>query len=421
MDATVFYRFEQGFSMVPVYFWLPALGCLGMGFMFLNVSAVAEQFRLLFDLNYAGLGVFLSAPFWAHTLVQIPAGLIVDRLGTLRALVLSCVLCAAACFVPLLAPHSLWLAVVMRLIVGLATGLLFLAVVSAVKLLCPPVYMSRAQGLQGAAFSLGTMVPFVLLPWFGGFGWAAAYALGGLLPVVLLVLLVVTPLAPLRQESAAASLSLKELLAVLGRVAHNRRLWYIGCCHGFSFGTITALGNWLTVMLADSSKASGQVVAGSGGGAVAAWSLATSMVLLAGTFARVAGGELGRTMPKPRLLALLVAGIGLFYLLVALACSSWVSNVWMLLGFALPLAMCCGGTYATVFTLTIEVAGARQTATAIGFMSMLANCVNVALILLMGVVRQYAGGFAPAMCLVGLSVWALILWGRKIDWRSRQK
>ena len=237
----------------------------------------------------------------------------------------------------------------------------------------------------------------MLLPWFGGFGWAAAYALGGLLPLVLLVLLVVTPLAPLRQEPSSASLSFKELLAVLGRVAHNRRLWYIGCCHGFSFGTITALGNWLTVMLA------------------------TSLVLLAGTFARLAGGELGRSMPRHRLLALLAAGIGLFYLLVALACSSWVSNVWLLLGFALPLAMCCGGTYATVFTLTIEVAGASQTATAIGFMSMLANCVNVALILLMGVVREYVGGFAPAMCLAGLSVWALVLWGRKIDWRSRQE
>ena len=158
MDATVFYRFAQGFSMVPVYFWLPALGCLGMGFMFLNVSAVAEQFRLLFDLNYAGLGVFLSAPFWAHTLVQVPAGLIVDRLGTLRALALSCVLCAAACFVPLLAPHSLWLAVVMRLIVGLATGLLFLAVVSAVKLLCPPVYIAGRKACKA--------LPLAWEPWF---------------------------------------------------------------------------------------------------------------------------------------------------------------------------------------------------------------------------------------------------------------
>ena len=45
----------------------------------------------------------------------------------------------------------------MRLVVGLATGLLFLSVVSAVKALCPPAFLNRAQGLQGAAFSLGTM------------------------------------------------------------------------------------------------------------------------------------------------------------------------------------------------------------------------------------------------------------------------
>ena len=161
--------------MVPVYYWLPALGCLGMGFMFLNVSAVAEQFRSLFCLNYAGLGVFLSAPFWAHTLVQVPAGLVVDRLGTLRTLALSALLCAAGGFVPLLLPHNMVLAVCMRMLIGLATGLLFLSMVSAVKTLCPPAFMSRAQGLQGAAFSLGTMVPFIVLPYFGESGWASMY------------------------------------------------------------------------------------------------------------------------------------------------------------------------------------------------------------------------------------------------------
>lgn len=416
--------------MFPVYYWLPALGCLGMGFMFLNVSAVAEQFRLLFDLNYASLGVFLSAPFWAHTLVQVPAGLIVYRLGTLRALVLSCVLCAAACFIPLLAPHSLWLAVFMRLIIGLATGLLFLAIVAAVKVLCPPAYMSRSQGLQGAAFSMGTMVPFVVLPGFGPWGWSAAYVLGGLLSVLLLILLLFTPLAPLRQESAAATRSsFSELLAVVRHVAHNRRLWFIGCCHGFSFGTITALGNWLAVMLADcasantiaSAKASAKASAGAGGGGtVEAWALPTSTVLLAGTLARVAGGELGNAMPKQRLLALLVAGIGLFYLLLALTFYTWAGNTWVLLGFAFALALCCGGTYATVFTLTIEAAGSSQMATAIGFMSMLANCVNVGLIVLMGVVREHTGGFAPALCITGLCAWGLLLWGRSIDWQGSE-
>lgn len=401
--------------MVPVYYWLPALGCLGMGFMFLNVSAVAEQFRSLFDLNYAGLGVFLSAPFWAHTLVQVPAGLVVDKLGTLRALVLSCLLCAAGGLLPLLAPQSLLLAVGMRMVIGLATGLLFLSVVSAVKALCPPAFMSRAQGLQGAAFSLGTMVPFVVLPRFGDNGWMAAYILGAVLPVVLLISLAFTPLAQLRREQAALpgqTDSAGNLLRVLGQVARNKRLWFIGCCHGFSFGTITALGNWLSVMLADSARAGVDV----GASNAEAWALPTSLVLLAGTLARIAGGELGRTMPKQKLLVGLVLGIGLFYLLLALA-----GNVWMLLSLAFALALCCGGTYSSVFTMTIDAAGTNHTATGIGFMSMLANCVNVGLILLMGVVREYAGGFGPALAACGLCAIALVLVGRKFDWNSDEK
>lgn len=398
--------------MIPVYYWLPALGCLGMGFMFLNVSAVAEQFRSLFSLNYAGLGVFLSAPFWAHTLVQVPAGLVVDRLGTLRTLALSAFLCAAGGFAPLLLPHNMVLAVCMRMLIGLATGLLFLAMVSAVKTLCPPAFMSRAQGLQGAAFSLGTMVPFVVLPYFGKNGWAAAYILGGLMAVALLASLLCPPLAPLRRETGTKSTSAGNVLHVLGQVARNRRLWFIGCCHGFSFGTITALGNWLSVMLADS--ASSGAVAGSS--TAEAWALPTSLVLLAGTLARIAGGELGRALPKQKLLVGFVLGIGLFYLLLALAGSTW-----MLLACAFALAVCCGGTYASVFTLTIEAAGANHTATGIGFMSMLANCVNVGLILLLGVVREYLGGFAPALALCSVCVLLLLLWSRSIKWQCREE
>ena len=83
--------------------------------------------------------------------------------------------------------------------------------------------------------------------------------------------------------------------------------------------------------------------------------------------------------------------------------------------------MCCGGTYASVFTLTIEAAGASHTATGIGFMSMLANCVNVGLILLLGVVREYLGGFAPALALSSVCVLLLLLWGRSINWKCREE
>ena len=177
--------------------------------------------------------------------------------------------------------------------------------------------------------------------------------------VALLASLLCPPLAPLRCETGTKPTSAGNVLHVLGQVARNRRLWFIGCCHGFSFGTITALGNWLSVMLADS--ASSGAVAGSSN--AEAWALSTSLVLLAGTMARIAGGELGRAVPKQKLLVSLVLGIGLFYLLLALAGSTW-----MLLACAFALAVCCGGTYASVFTLTIEAAGASHTATGIGFM-----------------------------------------------------
>ena len=77
-----------------------------------------------------------------------------------------------------------------------------------------------------------------------------------------------------------------------------------------------------------------------------AWALPTSLVLLAGTAARVLGGELGRVLPKPRLMQGLLLGIGLSYLLLSVA-----GNVWLLLAFAFALALCCGGTYASVFTM----------------------------------------------------------------------
>ena len=54
-------------------------------------------------------------------------------------------------------------------------------------------------------------------------------------------------------------------------------------------------------------------------------------------------------------------------------------------------------------------------------MSMLANCVNVGLILLLGVVREYLGGFAPALALSSVCVLLLLLWGRSINWKCREE
>ena len=382
---------------MPVYYWFPILGCLGIGFMFMNIPPVATQFMQLFHVGYSGLSFLLSALFWTHALGQIPAGLIIDRLGILRSLVISTVLCTVCSLAPFLAPHNLALAIVMRLVVGMASAMLFLGVVSVVKVLAPPQFLARAQGMQGAAFSLGTMVPYLVLPFFEAQGWVVSYIMVALMPALLLLALLWTPRAPLRQKTAPGNnvsiwLSLKS-------VARSKQLWFLGCCHGFSFGTITALGSWLPTVLADRDQNNGPEH----------WALATGVVLLAGTFARIGGGEMGGRSDLHKLLTRLVLGISLLYTAMALMPGPLTT-----LAAGVCLAVFCGGTYAAVFVLTIRTTGPGLVATGVGFMATVACLINVLLTLLMGNMREYAGSFGPALLVTALCTAALYLWGRRL-------
>ena len=42
-------------------------------------------------------------------------------------------------------------------------------------MMAPPEKIAQAQGIQGAAFSLGTMLPFVTLPYLGNEAWRFSY------------------------------------------------------------------------------------------------------------------------------------------------------------------------------------------------------------------------------------------------------
>ncbi len=384
---------------MPIYYWFPVLGSLGIGFSLLNIPPVADRFMDLFGVGHSGLALFLSALLWSHSLAQVPAGVFIDRVGTPRALIVSGTLCVIGGVGPFLSPHSLALAICMRLIVGVGTAMLFLSLVKAVKILCPPAYITRAQGLQGAAFSCGTMLPYLVLPFFNSGGWAAAYLLGALFPALLLFSLAVVPAARLQEKpSVARTPGVWKSAAAMAR---SKQLWYIGCCHGFSYGSITALAGWLPGILADAKP----------GSRSDDWAVGTGVILLAGTVARVLSGELGRRFAKPVLLAFFLPAIGVCYCLLALA----PGPLWVFAA-GLCLALFCGGTYASVFILTIGVSEPAHVATAVGFMAMVANLVSVALILLLGVVRDFSGSFAPALGAAGFSMLGMVFWSRKMSW-----
>ena len=107
--------------------WFPAIISISAGYFFMSVAPLATQFMALFGVGYAGLSLFLSGLLWAHSLVQLPAGLILDKIGVYRGFFLAIFIAIIANILPFLAPDNLGLATGLRFMAGLSSGTLFLA------------------------------------------------------------------------------------------------------------------------------------------------------------------------------------------------------------------------------------------------------------------------------------------------------
>ena len=389
---------------IPVYFWFPVLGSLGLGFISMSAPPVADQYMSMFGVGFSGLSVFLSAVFWTHAALQVPAGLLIDRLGAFRSFLACMAICLIGSLGPLIRPDSLALAVACRLILGASTAIMFLLFMTILKILAPAHHAARAQGLQGAAFCLGTMLPYLALTRAGSAGWLAAYLSGAVFCLILGACLFRLPRAALRASRAATdAFQLRRAVTV---IVNSRHFWFLGCCHGFSYGSLIAVGNWLPAILADTRADSG----------IEAWGVAAGAILLTGTAGRVLSGEASRLMPRRKFISRVTLCIGALYALLALA----KSPLFVLLP-AVALALLCGITYASILTLAIDMASPAYVATAVGFMNMLANGVNIMLILALGNAREFFGGFGPGLALAALGAAGICLWGRSIDRRTEEK
>jgi len=368
----------------------------------MSAPPVADQFMNLFNMGYGGLSFFLSAIYWTHSAIQVPAGLFIDRIGAVRSLLVCIVICVIGSLGPLIQPDNLALAIAFRLFLGAGTGMVFLVVVKIMQTLTPSNHIARAQGAQGAAFCLGTMLPYLTLTHAGTSGWLAAYCSGAVFCAILGACIFRLPLAPLRENRTTADAA--QVWHAMKVICTSKHIWFLGCCHGFAYGSLMTIGNWLPAILADTRA----------GSSIEDWAIATSAMLLIGTVGRVFSGDAIRLMPRHSLIRGAILCIGVLYALLALA----NSPVFVLIP-AVLLALLCGGTYAAILTLTVDSATPTYVATAVGFMTLLATGVNIILILVLGNGREFSGGFGLGLGLAALGAVGVCAWGRSINWRDQ--
>ncbi|WAW10147.1 MFS transporter [Oxalobacter vibrioformis] len=358
----------------------------------MSLAPLAHQFMALFGVGYAGLSLFLSGLLWAHALVQLPAGLILDKLGIYRGFLIAVFIALLANLLPFISPENLGLATSLRFCAGLSSGLMFLAGVKIIGMMAPPEKMAQAQGIQGAAFSLGIMLPYVTLPYLGEDAWRYSYWIPALIMLFLLAASTKLP-AKVRHAHSVSNSTASDLWQVVKSVSTSMPIWTIGVFHGFSYGTLNNLGQWLPSILADMD----------GKGDVAAWSLGTAVVLLIGTMARAFAGGLLRWRSRSFITNTAVLLIAILYIVLGLT-----GNPWIGLAVGVVLAWLGGANYGSIFSLTGQSVSPAYMATASGFMNLVGNVTNVLLTMILGTVREYTGSFSMALCAAG--VVALLVW-----------
>jgi MFS family permease len=412
---------------MPVYVWYPILASLAVGFAFMNLPPLADDFMAIYGVSYGGLSLLFSALLWSHSLFQIPSGLIVDKFGPHKSLVASSGVAIAANLGPFLAPASLALAIAMRLVLGLCTCLNFLAVLKLIGQLAPPNKIAKYQGYQGGSFCLGTVLPYLCLSFGGGLSWKWAYGLCAFMYVLVLVASPainekntisvdksgVRPSAKPSVSKANASVpsaskpgaskssaSWKGLFqTALPEILKSKEIWALGLLHGFSYGTLNNLGQWLPSILSERS-----------GRPLSFWTATTIAILVIGTLSRSASGLILALASRS------AAIIGVVLILAGLYLGLGLSgNLWLALILGFLLAAVSGLNYGPIFNLGALVMPPAYMGTALGFQNMIANLANVALTLILGNGKDYTGSFQSGLVMAGiLTLVSLLIFGRTV-------
>jgi MFS family permease len=263
-----------------------ALG-LTTGWNVSNTGAVAQQLAHRYGVGLATVGLFTTALFLTHLIMQIPGGRTSDRFGARRTGLIGLALIAVFSAAAMAAPVT-GLAIVMRALAGVGTGLGFIAGSAYVRAIggSPAV-----QGLFGGVGLAGGGLALAIVPQVESWiGWRAPFASAVIVALIGVALLGIAPAdeirpRPAREEGLGAG------------VLRDARLYRLAVLYGTSLGLSITVGNWVVTLL-DRHGGLGQGAAGAIG----------SLTLALGITTRPLGGWILRRHPAS---TRLVVGVSL--------------------------------------------------------------------------------------------------------------
>ncbi len=138
-------------------------------------QSITANFMADFSTDAAGVAMLASSYFWGYTLMQIPAGLLVDRYGVKRVVLLSMAASSLGSAAFALAPNLLDVFAA-RLVVACGDALVFTALLKLVALSFADERFGVMSGIsQVSGYVGGVMATTPLAAAVTGFGWRACF------------------------------------------------------------------------------------------------------------------------------------------------------------------------------------------------------------------------------------------------------
>lgn len=166
--------------------------CLGVVIAYidrsnLSVAVADSSFKSFFQLTNTASGTLNSAFFWTYALLQIPAGLLVDRFGVKKPYTTFFVLwCAISAFTA--AAGSMWQLIAIRLLLGFGEALVTPASMRWIRFNVPEKSRGMAFGIYMAGTKFGPAVGAPLAAMLiGRFDWRMMFIVLGLGGLVWLI------------------------------------------------------------------------------------------------------------------------------------------------------------------------------------------------------------------------------------------
>jgi sugar phosphate permease len=376
---------EDGFFMAASYarawfMWALVSSAYALAF-FQRVAppAIVDHLMADFGVGASQIGFVTSMYFYGYMLMQFPAGVIVDRWGVRRAVLMSLAVSGIG---------TLWftqtsttsIASMTRVLIALGDALVFSSLIKLSAQWFPSSKFGMMSGLSQASGFIGGLLattPLALL--VSGIGWRHSFGLVGYLIIATFLL----SLLMLRDLPAAADETKRhfgEILVDAARAMKRLQTWgHVLIQVGTHVSIISLSGAWGIPLFMQAYGLSR-----------AAASMRMFVFMIGYTGGSIAFGYwLDTRLRSPRAPLMVIGALRIILLLtIAPAIGRHIASE-LLLGVLLGLGLLTGGTMPLLLTSLKQLFTSARIATAIGLMTTIANLAAGFAQLIWGMVLDY--------------------------------